>query len=149
MKKLMIMGLLAALVGCGGAGVREGAKEAGNANFYQHWVHSHEEQGGSKTPNIFRPAGSRDFPASRFRMELGFDANGQCNYKFLSPNDRHEMRNCIYTKIGNKVYLYDEQGKMLSHLSFTVESASKDKMTMHYGVASPVKKDEKKDGKSK
>ncbi|KAG1652853.1 Formamidopyrimidine-DNA glycosylase [Nymphon striatum] len=117
-----------------------------NNNFYSHWVHSYEEQNGQKTPNIFRPKGSREFPASRFRMEFGFDPSGQCNYKFLSPVDAHEMRDCVYTKIGNKVYIYDLAGTLLKHISFTLQSpASKDKMVMSYGVAAPIKASTSKD----
>lgn len=140
---------LSACTGIKGAGE---SKLVDNTNFYQHWVHSYEEQNGSKTPKIFRPAGSRQFPASRFRMEFGFDKSGQCNYKYLSPDDRHEMRNCIYTKIANKVYLYDEAGALLSHLSFTLlDSAGKDLMRMTYGIKSAIKsnKPSKKNGKPK
>ncbi len=145
MKKLIIA-LSAALTisllaGCAGVGAADGdAKAVTNTNFYQHWVHSYEEQNGKKTPNIFRPKGSREFPVSRFRMEFGFDPSGQCNYKFLSPTDRHEMRNCVFTKIGNKVYLYDEKGTLLKHLLFTLDSVDKDEMRMSYGIAAPVKK---------
>ncbi len=122
-------------------GLGGGGSNPSNSSFYQHWVHSFEEQNGAKTPNIFRPAGSREFPPARFRMEFGFDPNGKCNYKYLSPNDRHEMRDCVYTKVGNKVYLYDDQGKLLSHLAFTlVEPAGKDMMRMTYGIKNPASK---------
>ena len=140
MKKILTIGIVALLSSllssCSGIdGAGSGGTNPSNANFYQHWVHSFEEQNGAKTPNIFRPKGSREFPAARFRMEFGFDASGQCNYKFLSPTDRHEMRNCVYTKVGNKVYLYDDQGKNLSHLAFTLQqTTSKDLMKMSYGV---------------
>ena len=140
---------LSLLAGCAGVGLPDGGgKEVNNTNFYQHWVHSYEEQGEKKTPNIFRPKGSKEFPVSRFRMELGFDPSGQCNYKFLSPNDAHEMRNCVFTKIGNKVYIYDKDGKLLKHLSFTlVKPAIKDEMQMSYGIQAPVKKEAKKQTK--
>ena len=144
MKNLVFLALgLSLLSGCAGVGLPDGGgKEASNTNFYQHWVHSYEEQGGQKTPNIFRPKGSKEFPASRFRMELAFDPSGQCNYKFLSPTDRHEMRDCIFTKIGNKVYLYDNDGKLLKHLSFTLtKPSSKDEMVMSYGIQAPAKKE--------
>jgi len=150
MKKVIVIAGLFLLAGCAGVGLPKEVKEADNKSFYQHWIHSFEEQGGQKTPNIFRPKGSREFPASRFRMELAFDPSGQCNYKFLSPTDRHEMRDCVFTKIGNKVYLYDEQGKLLKHISFTLEKpSSKDEMRMIYGVQAPVKKEEKKPEKKK
>jgi len=145
---------LSLLAGCAGVGLPGGGKETSNKDFYQHWVHSYEEQGGQKTPNIFRLKGSKEFPASRFRMEFGFDPSGECNYKFLSPTDAHEMRNCIFTKIGNKVYIYDSDGKLLKHLSFTlVKPASKDGMIISYGVQAPISKkmanDSKKEPKKK
>lgn len=142
MKKKLSIVITILLAGCAGVGMDDTGTEAKDTNFYHHWVHSYEEQGDKKIPNIFRHKGSRDFPASRFRMEFAFDPSGQCNYKFLSPTDAHEMRNCVFTKIGNKVYLYDEQGKLLKHLLFTLEnSASADEMRMSYGIKAPIKKE--------
>lgn len=145
MKSALIFLLAILLSSCTGLENKSNAsKPSNNTNFYQHWVHSYEEQASATTNanknvkkrNVFRPAGSRQFPSSRFRMEFGFDPNGQCNYKYLSPTDQHEMRGCIYTKIGNKVYIYNDAGKLLSHLSFTLQgSTQKDKMEMRYGVA--------------
>ena len=147
MKKTIISLTLLALAGCAGVGVDESGVEAKdiNTNFYHHWVHSYEEQGDKKSPNIFRLKGSREFPVSRFRMEFAFDPSGQCNYKYLSPTDAHEMRNCIFTKIGNKVYIYDEQGKMLKHLLFTLERpATSNELRMTYGIKAPAKKESPK-----
>jgi len=151
MKRITILFGALFLTACAGTGDVNsgGASGAGsiptNTNFYTHWVHSFEEQNGQKIPNIFRVKGSKEFPPSRFRMEFGFDPSGQCNYKYLSPVDAHEMRDCVYTKIGNKVYIYDQAGILLKHISFTLQApASKDKMLMAYGVAAPVKKDQKK-----
>ena len=81
-------------------------------------------------------------------MEFGFDQNGQCNYKFLSPNDAHQIRNCIYTKIGNKVYIYDDAGKALNHLAFTIQSVNKNEMRMAYGVQAPVSSNPKTSSKA-
>ena len=144
MIKIVSLSALLLLSACSEMGVVDQAREATNTSFYQHWVHSFEEQNGDKVRHIFRPAGSRQFPPSRFRMEFGFDPNGQCNYKFLSPTDRHQMRNCVYTKIGNEIFLYDDQGKALSHLNFTIRSASQDKLEMSYGVKKPVVKAKRK-----
>ncbi len=142
--------LLSACAGSGFDSGELGSKATANTNFYQHWVHSYEEQNGQKIPNIFRPKGSRAFPPSRFRMEFGFDLSGECNYKYLSPVDAHEMRDCVYTKIGNKVYLYDDDGVLLKHLSFTLQGpARKDEMRMAYGVQEPVSKDAKTDKNAK
>ena len=151
MKKILILGALLLTSACAELNVIEQAKEIENTSFYQHWIHSYEEQNGQKTPNIFVPTGSKQFPPSRFRMELSFNQDGECSYKYLSPSDRHEIRNCVYTKIGNNVYLYDDQGKMLSHLNFTVLSITKDKMIMQYGIKMPESAKhtkEKKNGKS-
>jgi predicted small secreted protein len=149
MKKILIVApalfsmLLSACAGTGLSTEAGGSKAVANTDFFQRWVHSYEEQNGQKTPNIFRPAGSREFPPSRFRMEFGFDPSGQCNYKYLSPVDAHELRNCVYTKIDNKVYLYDDGGKALNHLAFTIVSLNKAELKMVYGVKSPVKADAK------
>ena len=135
------------LSACAGSTVDSGnvgSKAEPNTSFYQHWVHSYEEQNGQKIPNIFRPKGSREFPPSRFRMEFAFDLSGKCNYKYLSPVDAHEMRNCVYTKIGNKIYIYDQAGVLLKHLSFTLEGpARKDEMRMSYGVQETLNKSTK------
>ena len=151
MKKITILFGALFLTACAGSGDLNGGAVSSspvNTNFYKHWVHSYEEQNGQKIPNIFRPKGSKDFPPSRFRMEFGFDQNGQCNYKYLSPVDAHEMRDCVYTKIGNRVYIYDQAGTLLKHISFTLQSpASKDKMVMAYGIATSMKKAEKKPAK--
>ncbi|MGK0271072.1 MAG: hypothetical protein ACI88H_001725 [Cocleimonas sp.] len=66
---------------------------------------------------------------------------------FLSPVDAHQMRDCVYTKIGNTVYLYDNCGASLTHLAFTIQSVNKGEMRMSYGVAKPVVKDAKKKAK--
>lgn len=142
MKKIIGLVVTAFLAGCGGAELNsESASSAPNApadlSFYQHWVHSHEEQNGQPTPNIFRPKGSREFAPSRFRMEYAFDKSGQCNYLFKSPTDAHEMRDCVYTKVGNSVYFYDTNGVRLSHLAFTIQSVNQDEMRFAYGVAAP------------
>ncbi len=139
MKKYPILLSLMLLSACSSSLVDSGddKQESKNMNFYQHWVHSYEEQNGAKTPSIFRLAGSKNFPPSRSRMEFGFDPNGQCNYSYVSPDDHHEMRSCIYTKIGNEVYIYDNKGVFLPHLSFTLlEPAGKDLMRISYGIKS-------------
>ncbi len=152
MNKIIGLTLAVLLSGCGGVGLNsEGvSSKPTDTSFYQHWVHSYEEQNGQKIPNIFRPKGSREFAVSRFRMQFAFDPSGQCNYMFLSPTDAHELRDCVYTKIGNAVYLYDKGGASLSHLAFTIQSVNKGEMRMTYGVAAPASKanDKKKTPKS-
>lgn len=144
MKRIIGLAITVFLTGCGGAALNSDgasslpAKKALDTNFYQEWVHSHEEQNGQKIPNIFRLKGSREFPPSKFRMEFAFDQSGQCTYKHLSPTDAHELRGCVYTKVDNKVYLYSNEGASLSHLAFTIESVRPDEMRMAYGVAAPT-----------
>ncbi len=57
-------------------------------DLFHFWVHSREEQ---KDPDakeqIFRPATSRQFPPSRFRMAYKFSPNGKCEWMFLDPAD--------------------------------------------------------------
>ncbi len=149
MNRMIGLMLVVFITGCGSTGLNsEGASsKPADTSFYQHWVHSYEEQNGKKVPNIFRPKGSKEFAPSRFRMQLAFDPNGQCNYMFLSPVDAHQMRDCVYTKIGNTVYLYDNGGASLTHLAFTIQSVNKGEMRMSYGVAKPAVKDAKKKAK--
>lgn len=58
----------------------------------QHWVHSSEEEKTGGAVQVFRPAGSREFPPSRFRMAYEFDRNGECEWLFLSPDDAHHFK---------------------------------------------------------
>ncbi len=62
-------------------------------DLFQHWVHSREEQ---KDPDakeqIFRPATSRQFPPSRFRMAYKFSDGGDCEWMFLDPADGHHFK---------------------------------------------------------
>ena len=74
--------------------------------LFQHWVHSSEEEQPGGTVQIYRPAASRKFPSSRFRMAYKFAPNGACEYHFLSPDDAHHFRPCHWTiSAGDKVIL--------------------------------------------
>ena len=66
-------------------------------NLLQHWVHSSEEERRSDNDRIYRPAGSRAFPPSRFRMAYKFARNGSCEFYFLSPDDAHHFKACRWT----------------------------------------------------
>ena len=141
MKKIIGLIIINLILGC--SATETGSDEVAvvkptDLSFYQHWVHAYEAQNGQKTPNIFRPKGSQEFAPSRFRMELAFDQNGQCIYMHLDPADAHHMRDCVYTKIGNTVYLYDSNGSSLSHLAFTIQSVNAGEMKLNYGVATPA-----------
>jgi len=62
-------------------------------NLWQHWVHSREEEKGSNAKEkIFRPAKSKVFPPSRFRMAYRFSPDGNCESMFLHPTDRHGFK---------------------------------------------------------
>jgi len=140
--------MLLALTGCvatNNAAVGKGANAKSqkraqlNTNFYQHWVNSYEEQGGNPSLNIFRPAGSRDFSSGGFRMELDFKPDGTCRYKDANTGN---MWRCVYTKIGKKVYMYNQQGGLLGDLIFTlVEEPRQDMMRLTYGIISAIKKE--------
>lgn len=76
------------------------------------WRHSYEEDSVSSRVQTFRPAGSRMFSASRFRMEYIFMANGECKWLELMPNDGHRLRNGIWwfsALRGNVVYVDVQQ----------------------------------------
>ena len=68
-------------------------KEVNIKDLFQHWVDSREEQkdrGGKE--QIFRPATSRQFPPSRFRMAYKFSEDGECEWMFLDPADGHHFK---------------------------------------------------------
>ncbi|MCP9846995.1 hypothetical protein KBY86_08880 [Synechococcus sp. Lug-A] len=66
-------------------------------NLFQHWVRSSEEEQPGGTVQIFRPAGSMNFPPSRFRMAYKFAPNGACEFYYLSPDDAHHFKPCTWT----------------------------------------------------
>ena len=148
-KRIIMMMVLGIFVsGCAEIGVKdEPAQRADNVDFYQHWVNSYEEQTDGSL--VFRPSGSREFPASRFRMEYVFNKNGSCRYKLLMPNDAHRMDSCVFTKVGNKVYLYDNSGALRPNLSFTISSVSKEILQATSGVKKPEVVGDKKSDASK
>jgi hypothetical protein len=66
-------------------------------NLPQHWIHSSEEERPGDKDRMFRPAGSRSFPPSRFRMAYKFARNGSCEFYFLSSDDAHYYKACTWT----------------------------------------------------
>ena len=86
-------------------------------DLFQHWVHSNEEEQPGGTIQIFRPAASMKFPASRFRMAYKFARNGSCEFYFLSPDDAHHFRPCNWTiSVSDRVILQvSENGKATSY----------------------------------
>ena len=85
--------------GAAGSGSKGDGNKATNAidtkNLCQHWVNSYEEEdkkASNPTVHIFRPAASREFPRSRFRMVYKFTAKGTCEWLYLSPTDMHRFK---------------------------------------------------------
>ena len=66
-------------------------------DLFQHWVRSTEEDLPGETVWVFRPAASREFPPSRFRMAYKFARDGSCEFYFLSPDDAHRFKACTWT----------------------------------------------------
>jgi hypothetical protein len=60
--------------------------------LFQHWVRSSEEERPGDAVQVFRPAASREFPPSRFRMAYKFARDGSCEWYFLSPDDAHRFK---------------------------------------------------------
>ena len=63
----------------------------------QHWVHSSEEERSGESVEVYRPAASRTFPPSRFRMAYKFAPGGGCELYFLSPDDAHRFEPCEWS----------------------------------------------------
>jgi hypothetical protein len=80
------------------------------------WVQSGEEQRADSAVQVFRPAGSKAFPPSRFRMAYKFAADGSCEFLFLSPDDAHHFRPCTWKFAANdrRVLQVTADGKVTS-----------------------------------
>jgi len=66
-------------------------------HLFQHWVRSSEEEQPGQTLQVFRPASSKQFPPSRFRMAYKFARNGGCERYVLSPDDAHHFEACAWS----------------------------------------------------
>jgi len=99
--------LIAAPASAQTAGTRPaGAPLAIDINaLFQHWVHSSEEDPSQGSVQTFRPAASRQFPPSRFRMAYKFARSGVCEYYFLSPDDAHHFKVCRWSRSANDTSL--------------------------------------------
>lgn len=117
--------------GAAGSGSKGDGNKATNAidikNLCQHWVNSREEEdkkASNATVQIFRPAASRKFPPSRFRMAYKFTAKGDCEWLFLAPNDAHHFK----------------KGKwMLDEADKTLLKITKDGVTSSYRIVELTK----------
>lgn len=86
-------------------------------DLFQHWVHSSEEEQAGSMVQVFRPAGSKKFPPSRFRMVYKFAPNGACEFYYLSPDDAHHFKPCNWTmNVSDKMILrISAKGKLISY----------------------------------
>ena len=76
-------------------------------NLFQHWVRSYEEEQPGQAVQVFRPASSKAFPPSRFRMAYTFDRNGSCELYVLSPDDAHHFDACTWGVVeSDKAWLH-------------------------------------------
>ena len=66
-------------------------------HLFQHWVRSYEEEQPGRAVQVFRPALSKQFPPSRFRMAYKFAPNGKCEWYVLSPDDAHHFDACTWS----------------------------------------------------
>ena len=66
-------------------------------HLFQHWVRSYEEEQPGRAVQVFRPALSKQFPPSRFRMAYKFARNGKCEWYVLSPDDAHHFDACTWS----------------------------------------------------
>lgn len=71
------------------------------------WVHSREEEVDSV--QIYRPAGFKHFPSSRYRQKYIFKNDGVCRYYVLHPGDAHYFTDGIWTYNENdrRLVIYD------------------------------------------
>ena len=70
-------------------------------HLFQHWVRSYEEEQPGQAVQVFRPASSKPFPPSRFRMAYEFARNGSCESYVLSPDDAHHFDACTFRIAGS------------------------------------------------
>lgn len=94
----------------------------------QTWVHSHEE--GDRSIIIWRKAGSRQFPSSRFRRTVSFYNNGKCQFLSLEPNDTHQRKSCSwdFDPANNKLVIREATGQIAG--SYQLNSLTQDLLTL-------------------
>ena len=78
------------------------------------WVHSREEE--IDSVRIYRPAGFKHFPSSRYRQKYIFKDDGLCKYYVLHPGDAH------YYEVGTWTYNENDQRLIIYDSSKNVES---------------------------
>ena len=58
----------------------------------QHWVNSREEELQTDKDQIYRRKDFKEFPLSHFRMQYIFYKDGNCEWYYLAPDDRHHFK---------------------------------------------------------
>ncbi len=81
--------------------------------IHQTWVHSYEEDDDESTL-VWRKAGSRAFPPTRFRRTLSLYQGDQCQFLSLEPNDDHRRRNCQWSfdPAANQLIIREPTGQL-------------------------------------
>lgn len=95
----------------------------------RHWMRSVEEEKRGSAEQLYRPAGARPFPPSRFRMQYRFYKSGKCDWRFLSPDDSHRfVPGAWRVEAAHPPVLRIVQGK--ETVSFRVLSLTKDALRL-------------------
>ncbi len=107
----------------------------------RHWVHSREEEQPADKGQLFRPAGSKEFPPSRFRMAYKFSKDGTCEWRWLSPSDAHRMKSGTWSLDPEApTVLRIDKGKQGGVEAFRIMELSKNALRLER-VNSPRDKD--------
>ena len=94
------------------------------------WKDSREENKSNSLLKIFRHCDFKEFPASRFRFTMQLNLDSSCQWLYLAPNDRHEMKPGTWKYIGEtkKLSIYNSENNIVK--SFLIESVDEDKLNI-------------------
>lgn len=108
------------------------AKDATDADLLcRHWVHSREEEKAEDKGQLFRPAGSKQFPPTRFRMAYKFSKDGHCEWMWLSPTDAHRMQSGTWSLDSeDPMLLRIDKGKQGGMETFRIMELSKNALRL-------------------
>lgn len=112
MKTIFSVFVLLALPGCSlfpGSGGGP-SSDLNEAYLTQHWISSYEEQEPGGEVDLYRPAGYKEFPPRRFRMQYIFLEGGSCQWLYLGPTDGHYFKPGRWQLLADNV-LQIEQGE--------------------------------------
>jgi len=83
------------------------------------WTDSREENLPKSNLNIYRSCDYKEYPFSRFRFKMDLRDDFTCSWYHLSSNDRHSMREGIWT-FNNETHiltLFDLEGRIVKKFS--------------------------------